>query len=300
MPPQILLVSRSFSPACPVPQFPQRSPGHPGWCSKPGGVRSVPVPAHEAGSPCACAVVHLHEVKAAVLVGLQAEVVEVEVDDVAHGHRDLPEAQLQGRGQPGTVVKPGRGTSRLCSVGGCLPPSHHHPPPTSIPARIPSLTCWCGYGRGWFGVEKCPSKAVSGPPHSGGTHTHMQLCPLTPFPPPFTLAPLFPVPASHQLDASRLWAGPGSPLCFRLQLASSLLSAQSWKPSQRKPRWRQSPWSHKCSSQAQLSAVKQRHPGWHSVGTLPCLNALGVIGVPTVPGGGDAHSRWEAQLGSGH
>lgn len=73
-------------------------------------MRGVPVPAHEAGDPRACAVMHLHKVEAAVLMRLQAEVVEVQVDDVAHGHRDLPEAQLQGRGQQVTPMRLGRGT----------------------------------------------------------------------------------------------------------------------------------------------------------------------------------------------
>lgn len=65
------------------------------------------VPAHQAGGPGAGAVVHLHEVEAAVLVRLQAEVVEAQIHHVAHGHRDLPQAQLPGRGD---TVKPGRGT----------------------------------------------------------------------------------------------------------------------------------------------------------------------------------------------
>lgn len=42
-------------------------------------------------------------------------------------------------------------------------------------------------------MEKCPSKAVSGPPHSGETHTHAALPP-APLPSPF---PHSPAPASH-------------------------------------------------------------------------------------------------------
>lgn len=70
--------------------------------------------------------------------------------------------------------------TRLFPMAGCLPPCPPSPCTCLHPTSIPSLTCWCGYGWGWFGVEKCPSKAVSGPPHSGGTHTHihMQLYPL--------------------------------------------------------------------------------------------------------------------------
>lgn len=216
------------------------------------GVLGVPVPAHEAGSPCARAVVHLHEVEAAVPVRLQAEVVEVQVDDVAQGHRDLPEAQLRGGGAAGDTREAGQGHPPALA-GGRLPSSLPTLTLTVLPSHsAPSLTCWCGYGWGWFGVDKCPSKAVSGPPHSGGTHTHTQS---------FTPAPLSslhlptprPSPGAAGAGGCR-WGLSRPPLCFRLQLASSLLSVQSWKPSHTKPSWRHSPWSHKCSSQAQLSA----------------------------------------------
>lgn len=83
------------------PWFPRLSRGSWIW----GG--GVGVPAHQAGGPGAGAVVHLHEVEAAVLVRLQAEVVEAQIHHVAHGHRDLPQAQLPGRGD---TVKLGRGT----------------------------------------------------------------------------------------------------------------------------------------------------------------------------------------------
>lgn len=149
-------------------------------------------------------------------------------------------------------------------MGGCLPPCLPSPSFSSHlhPAGIPSLTCWCGYGCGWLGVEKCPSKAVSGPPHSGGTHTLAAL-PSAPLPSPRLPTPPPLPPTAHcrvlwpgATEAVGCRWGAGRPLCFRLQFASSLLSTQSWKPSQMKPRWRQSPWSHKCSSQAQLSAVQ--------------------------------------------
>lgn len=240
---------------------------------------------------------------------------------MAHGHRDLPEAQLQGRGQPATPMKLGRGTPSSPWWGCCLPPCPSSPSPCSHLrlAGIPSLTCWCGYGWGWLGVEKCPSKVVSGPPHSAGTHTHVALHPV-PFPSPHLPAPP-PLPPAARHRA--LWpgatgaagGGTGPPLCFRLQLASSLLSVQSWKPSQTKPRWRQSPWSQKCSSQAQLSAaqaemarlavVSHQAPSpapvpwalWETTLALPtaCLQR----GVLAVPGGRGTHSHWEPRRGSG-
>lgn len=230
------------------------------------GMSGVPVPAHEAGSPRARAVVHLHEVEAAVPVRLQAEVVEVQVDDVAQGHRDLPEAQLRGGGAAGDTREAGQGHPPALARGR-LPSSLPALTLTVLPSHsIPSLTCWCGYGWGWFGVDKCPSKAVSGPPHSGGTHTYRAL--------PLPLSPpsISPLPAHPRVPRGLGAAGGVPPLCFRLQLASSLLSVQSWKPSHTKPSWRHSPWSHKCSSQAQLSA-RGRTPrmvgGFHRAPSAP-------------------------------
>lgn len=136
------------------------------------------------------------------------------------------------------AVKPGRGTGSPQQEEAFLPPAL-----LLLPASLlsPAGVGMAGGGSGWRGAP--PGRSAA--PRTLGTHTaHTHVAAVPPFPSTITSP------------------GPGGshaaipPLCFTLQLASSLRSSQSWNPSQTKPRWMQSPWSQKCSSHAQLSAVR--------------------------------------------
>jgi len=151
----------------------------------------------------------------------------------------------------------GQGHPQLSPVGGCLPPCLLSPstllPPPSCWHPFSHLLVWV-----WLGMARGGEVPLQGGQQPPTVWRDRHTCSFTPCPSPFTLSPHCPslCPLAGCCGGCGLQVGSGPPLCFRLQLASSLLSKQSWKPSQMKPRWRQSPWSHKCSSQAQLSAAQ--------------------------------------------